>query len=67
MPRCHHCRRRCAVIMICKGCDMEFCTGCRLPETHACAAMESLKSAKLALLKETLERQKTESSKIVKL
>ena len=66
MARCHLCKKKTSVAFECKHCDSEYCSKCRLPETHACPGLQSLKSAKLELLADTLNRQKIESSKVVK-
>lgn len=66
MVRCHFCAKKTSVAFPCKYCDNDYCTKCRLQETHKCAGIDTLKSAKHQLLQDTLEKQKTESSKLVK-
>lgn len=40
--RCPHCQKRCPIVDVfeCKLCDGEFCSLCRLPETHACEGLQ---------------------------
>ena len=67
MPRCNYCNRKTSVSMICKSCDFEFCINCRLPEVHECNNIHSMKSAKMTLLADKLNNEKTNPVKILKI
>lgn len=67
MVRCNYCRKKSSVSLKCKYCQGEFCTICRLQETHKCSKIDEMKSTKQQILEQTLMLQKTEASKIVKI
>ena len=67
MPRCPNCNKKCATPLMCKWCEHDYCFSCRSPETHKCINIAHVKSTKLALLKDTLDKQKTTAVKIEKI
>ena len=40
--RCPHCQKRCPIVdaFECKLCQEEYCSYCRLPETHSCTGLD---------------------------
>jgi hypothetical protein len=67
MVRCNFCKKKCSMPLMCKYCDTDFCIKCRHYETHRCTGYTTMQSAKQELLKETLEKQKTDSVKVIKI
>uniref|UniRef100_A0A6C0F5Z3 B box-type domain-containing protein n=1 Tax=viral metagenome TaxID=1070528 RepID=A0A6C0F5Z3_9ZZZZ len=67
MPQCIFCKKKSTIMIICKNCDCDFCINCRLPETHKCNEIHSMKSAKVQLLAEKLDKEKVNPIKIVKI
>ena len=41
MPKCFHCKRKCAIVLPCTMCKESFCTGHLMLEIHSCPNMTS--------------------------
>ena len=67
MAKCNFCCKRTHLPFNCKFCTYDFCTHCRLQETHKCAQMDLCKSTKHMMLADTLKLQRTDKNKIEKI
>ena len=56
--RCTNCQRRCPIVdaFECKLCQEEYCSLCRLPETHECTGLEEKIQKDLEALSESLPK-----------
>lgn len=67
MTRCQHCKKKCAMPMECKQCQIQLCVKCYRPEAHKCEKLEHfIRLKKLDHIK-NLESSKCVSTKMEKI
>lgn len=63
MGSCYACRRHIGILCFeCHSCKSVFCSRCRMPEDHACPALEQMKQKKRNELSEKLLNEATQDN-----
>ena len=67
MSRCQFCKKKCAMPMTCKHCNLDLCISFYNPERHSCENLEKFIQDKKDMHIKSLQQSKCVTSKMEKI